>query len=100
MKNNECKEIFFNRAEALEAENISCENCFEETVFLLKDKEHEFSMGLTTVLQCLEFAIKIGSLPKLPASWTSDVENAFDVQFDDDISYYDAEKFKERNPFK
>lgn len=100
MEKNNHKEIFFNRAEALAAENISCENCFEAVVFLLKDKDHEFSMGLTTVLQCLEFAVKSGSLPKLPVSWLSDVEGAFGIQFDDDISYYDSDRLKERNPCK
>jgi len=92
----ENKEIFFNRAEILEAENMSCENCFEQVVFLLKDREHEFSMGLTTVLQCLAFAISQGELPKLPRSWCSDVEHAFDIMFDEKISYCDYETFMER----
>lgn len=96
MKNIENKEIFFNRAEVESAEQVCCENCFEQAVFLLKDKKHEFSMGLTTVLQCLEFAIKNGILPKLPRSWCSDVEHAFDIMFDEEISYYDYETFRER----
>lgn len=100
MKNTDYMEIFFNRAEAVSAENICCENCFEEVVFMLRDKEHEFSLGLTTVLQCLEFAVKIGSLPKLPVSWLSDVEGAFGIQFDDDISYYDSDRLNERNSCK
>ena len=83
------KEIFFNRADVERAEKMCCDNCFEQVVFLLKDKDHEFSMGLTTVLECLEFAIKNGNLPKLPMSWCSDVGSSFDLAFDDDVSYYD-----------
>lgn len=99
-KNNNRKEMFFNRAEAVEAEKMYCENCNEKAVFLLKDKDHEFSMGLTTVLQCLEFAIKSGCLPKLPMSWCSDVGDAYDVEFDCDVSYYDekADKTKGFDP--
>lgn len=94
------KEIFFNRAEIKEAEEIHCDNCFEEVVFLLHDKYHEFSMGLTSVLECLAFAIGNGNLPKLPESWVSDVENALNVHFDKKISYYDYETFNKRTPLK
>ena len=89
MENINHKEIFFNRAEAVGAEKMCCENCFEKAVFLLKDKDHEFSMGLTTVLQCLEFAIKNSILPKLPMSWCADVGDTYDIEFDCDVSYYD-----------
>jgi hypothetical protein len=91
------KEIFFNRADVKKAERIVCDNCFEPIVFFLKDNDREFSMGLTTVLQCLEFAVKNGDLPKLPDSWLTDVENTYDVRFDRDISYYDYETYKKRN---
>ncbi len=96
MEDKTCKEIFFTRAEIKDAERICCDRCFEQVVFALKDKDHEFSIGLTTVLECLEFAISQGELPKLPRSWCSDVEAALSVSFDDEISYYDYETFKER----
>lgn len=86
------KEIFFNRADVEKAESIHCENCFEKVIFLLKDKDHEFSMGLSTVLECLAFAIKNGDLPKLPLSWVN-------LVYGDNISaisYYDEEHFKKR----
>lgn len=92
MDENKNKEIFFSRAEVKEAERVSCENCFEQVVFMLKDKDHEFSMGLTTVLECLSFAIKNGDLPKLPLSWVYSVYGASL----DDISYYDSLR-EERN---
>ncbi len=91
------KEIFFNRADVERAEKMCCDNCFEQVVFLLKDKDHEFSMGLTTVLECLEFAIKSGNLPKLPMSWCSDVGSSFDLAFDDDVSYYDEDYYRKRD---
>lgn len=97
MENINHKEIFFNRAEVENSEYICCDKCFEQLVFLLKDKQHEFSMGLTTVLQCLDFAIRSGNLPKLPESWISDVEATLNYHFDDGISYYDYEAFEKRN---
>lgn len=99
MENIENKEIFFNRAEAVEAEKMHCENCFEEAVFLLKDKDHEFSMGLTTVLQCLEFAVRNGCLPKLPNSWVGAVERFYNVEFDGSTQYSDYE-FQKRKAEK
>ena len=96
MEDKTCKEIFFTRAEIKDAERICCDRCFEQVVFALKDKDHEFSIGLITVLECLEFAISQGELPKLPRSWCSDVEAALGVSFDEEISYYDYETFKER----
>ena len=102
MENINHKEIFFNRAEVKEAERVCCDNCFEQVVFLLNDKEHEFSMGLSTVLECLAFAIKNGDLPKLPRSWLSDVDGVYNTtfSFDEDISYYDNETFEKRNTSK
>lgn len=85
MVQNENKDVFFNRAEVKNAERTNCENCFEPLVFLLKDKDHEFSMGLSTVLNCLAFAIENGDLPKLPLSWVYLVYNR-NVS---EISYYD-----------
>ena len=88
------KKIFFNRAKVIKSNRIHCDNCFEQVVFLLRDKDHEFSLGMKSILECLAFAVKNGDLPKLPASWLSDVENAFDIYFDEEISYYDYETFE------
>lgn len=85
----EYTEAMENRAEAMTGERIACENCSERVVFLMKDKDHEFSIGLTTMLQCLEFAISHGDLPKLPSSWTSAVGRAYDVEFEYDTWYVD-----------
>lgn len=89
--NKKHKEIFFTRAEMENAERICCDNCFEQVIFMMRDREHEFSIGLTTVLECLIFAVRNGDLPKLPQSWLSDVDTVCNTAyaFDEDISYFD-----------
>ncbi len=77
MNQNENKEIFFNRAEIKNAQHICCENCFENVVFMLKDKDHEFSMGLSTVLECLRFAQDNGDIPPIDEKWWIDVRKHF-----------------------
>lgn len=98
MGNLNHKEIFFNRAEVQDAKGICCDNCFERVVFLLQDKEHEFSLGLSTVLECLMFAVKNGDLPKLPRSWAAKVDKIGDTNFhfDEDICYFDYNELKRR----
>lgn len=88
------KEIFFNRADVEDAERLSCENCFESTVFLMKDKNHEFSVGLSTILKCIEFAIQQGELPKLPDSWCDAVASRYSIYFDEDATYHDPNNIK------
>lgn len=101
MDDEKIKKIFFERAEVKNAERMCCDHCFEQIVFALKDQNHEFSIGLTTVLECLEFAISQGELPKLPRSWCYDVEHTLNIELDKEgISYYDYETFKERQDKK
>lgn len=71
------KEIYQNRAvpvqdgdgNILTADTTECERCCEELVFAMRDKTHEFSLGLSTVLRCLAIAEKEGYVPKLPTEW-------------------------------
>ena len=37
--------------------------------FLLKDRSHEFTIGLSDVLECLKFAEVKGEVPELPEEW-------------------------------
>ncbi len=79
------KEIFFNRADIKKSERIVCDNCFEQIVFHLKDSNnHDFSLGLSTVLSCIVFAIQTGNLPKLPQSWLADADFAYNTYFSED----------------
>ena len=35
----------------------------------MEDNQHQFSLGLSTVLRCLAIAEKEGYVPKLPYDW-------------------------------
>lgn len=92
--NNECERALSNRAEIDGAERIDCDTCSEQVIFLLRDKHHEFSVGLKTIIECLAFAVKNGELPKLPQSWLSaaDIVCETNFSFDEEICYYDYER--------
>ena len=49
------------------------ECCHEELVFALQDTHHKFSLGLSTVLECLAIAEANNYLPELPAEWWSKI---------------------------
>ena len=90
--NEEINDDLFNKAKEIsfsEAEKMSCENCFEELIFLLKDKNHEYSIGIITILECLAFAIENGNLPKLPSKWFYLVDHRYYTDFygNENISY-------------
>ncbi len=85
MKNN-FEEALANRAELQESENIACNNCSEPVIFHLKDNTHEFTMSLSTVLECLAFAVQAGELPKLPFDWIAKVDKLCDTDYADDDS--------------
>lgn len=67
---NKKLKAFANRA-ALEKATTkpSTDCCDDDVVFILKDQHHEFSLSLTTLLQCLRFAEQQGAVPALPAQW-------------------------------
>lgn len=92
MKKENIRNSFENRAHVKSDELINCDNCSESVVFHMQDNNHSFSMGLTTILECVAFAVKNGDLPKLPLSWLSDVDFRYDTKFscDSDLSYGDS----------
>ncbi|QCZ44822.1 hypothetical protein [Levilactobacillus brevis] len=53
----------------LVADHTDCEDCEEELLFLMCDQEHEFSLGLSVVLNCLSIAEEEGFVPQLPNDW-------------------------------
>lgn len=73
-------DVLKNRAEAETMNRICCDRCFEQAVFLLRDKDHEFTMGLSEILKCLRFAEKEGEVPTLPAQWWNDIECRFGIE--------------------
>ena len=68
------KDIYNNRA-AIRRDTVTTEDCTdfeccpEELVFAMKDNHHHFSLGLTTVIECLQIAEIQGYVPKLPQEW-------------------------------
>lgn len=50
-------------------ERIQCESCDEEFLFLFRDSQHEFVIGLNDMLKCFRFASEQGVLPPLPEEW-------------------------------
>lgn len=66
------KEQWYNNDCKLENENVTehdCEDCFEQYFFKMKDKDHEFSLGLTVVLDCLAQAQSAGVIPPIDNEW-------------------------------
>ena len=57
-------------------DHTDCQECGEDYLFLMKDKDHEFSIGLRTILSCLAIAEKEEAVPKLPGMV---VENQWEV---------------------
>lgn len=45
--------------------------------FLLRDKVHSFTIGLSDILQCLKFAEEEGEVPELPALWWSQITSIY-----------------------
>ena len=60
-----------------EVTQIVCDNCFEDYLFVLKDKNHKFSIGLLDILKCLKFAEDEGAVPKISADWWLNVTGHF-----------------------
>ena len=54
-----------------------CFNCNETIYFALRDKDRTFSIGLTTILECLCFAEEQGEIPTLPNEWWNSVKNKY-----------------------
>jgi len=76
MNSKKHEKVFFNRAEVEDAvvnQESICNEHFERVVFALKDSiGNEFSLSLSTVLDCLYFAVSQNYLPKLPAAWVEE----------------------------
>jgi len=47
-------------------EEVLCPHCDEPLVFGMKDNTHEFSTGLTKILECLVVAEHMGYVPPFP----------------------------------
>jgi len=53
--------------------DLSCVQCDDPAVFALQQGEHTLYLGLSTLLQCLQFAEQQFALPPLPSEWWNEV---------------------------
>lgn len=76
---NKQQTILKNRAKLKEQSptegNGQC--CDNYLTFALKDNYHEFSLGITTVLECLLVAESTGDIPELPDEWKIQIINHY-----------------------
>ena len=80
VKKEESDAIYENRATLEQGgviDHTPCDRCMEDFVFAMKDNYHSFSIGLTTILQCLFIAEQEGCVPELPRDWTITVISRF-----------------------
>lgn len=74
---NRVSPVINDSGQILTQDEADCEKCGEYLVFAMRDKYHEFSMSLYTVLQCLSVAEKEGCVPKLPDEWWIDIAGRY-----------------------
>ncbi len=67
MKNEDINKVKLKQREVIE--HFCCEECSEEYLFKMKDNEHEFYMGMKTILQCLSIMEQERIVPQLPNDW-------------------------------
>ena len=77
MNQKQHDKVFFNRAKVTKTEQINCEKCFEDIIFALRDNYHEFSIGLSTILECLKHSEREGIIPPISDEWWIDVYNNY-----------------------
>lgn len=76
----DARKIFETRATlqpGQEAAENDCERCGDPLIFAMQDRQHQFSLGLVTVLQCLRVAEREGFVPALPPEWWWAVESRY-----------------------
>jgi len=56
-------------------------SCDDYMVFAMRDKHHQFTLGLATVLGCLHAAEKEGAVPKLPEQWWLDLSARYNLDY-------------------
>lgn len=56
-----------------------CEDCSDRMIFALRDNETTFTVGVTTIMECLILAAREGALPELPYEWLRQAESYCDI---------------------
>lgn len=76
------KDAFLNRADLSGSnpqDHSDCDRCDDEIIFRLKDNHHEFSIGLTTILNCLKLAEDKNAIPKLSDKWWMSIKSRYKI---------------------
>ncbi|KAE9541341.1 hypothetical protein HT665_04235 [Ursidibacter maritimus] len=73
-KNNK---ILSNNAKLFAANNSQCNQCDETLIFAMQDQYHQFSIGITTILECLKFAESQNAIPKISEDWWDQIRERF-----------------------
>ena len=78
-------DTFNNRAKYTnehECKTHNCEFCSEPIVFALaSEKGESFSVGLTTILNCLKIAQEQGHIPKIAPSFWMQMANSYNIEY-------------------
>ena len=78
MKESREKRIYENRCKLQHGQDhTECDRCDETLIFAMRDKYHEFSIGLTQILHCLAIAQQEGYVPELPDQWWNDINGRY-----------------------
>lgn len=51
--------------------------CDDTLMFGMRDNHHAFSIGLSTILECLRYAEREGEVPRLPEGWWNLLETRY-----------------------
>lgn len=70
-------DILNNQAKLIDASETQCINCDEPLIFALQDRHHQFSLNLSTLLACLQFAESQHAIPKIPDTWWDEIRTRF-----------------------
>ena len=84
MKKLNSNEIFQNRALLENSSAVfenDCEHCYEPLVFALKNNDTEFSVGLFTILNCLQLAEKNGDVPAISRDWWITIQQKYSLGY-------------------
>ena len=76
------KDILDNRISPVGADAQGLSMSEGEIVFALQDRYHQFSMELSTILQCLRMAEQEGGVPRLPSDWWIQVARRYAILLD------------------
>lgn len=63
------QKVINNQATPLSSTTSGCTDCAEPVLFAFQDKHHQFTISLTNILDCLEFAEQQGVIPPIPKNW-------------------------------